>query len=631
VSANQKGQCRRLRWLAGVSLLATALVSVAEAPQVAAQTGSGGLLTTLIPARAFDSRATTPIGAGATRTLTLAGAYGIPAGASAVALNVTAVSPTANTYLTLWPSGSGRPATSSLNVSAGDTRPNAVIVGLGVGGAIDIYNDSGSANVLVDVTGWFSGGTAAAGGLTPVTPARILDTRSGLGAPVGAVGGGATIDLAVAGVGGVPPSGVAAVVLNLTGTGPTASTYVTVHPQGTGRPEVSTLNLVPGETAANLAIVPLGANSSIRLFNAAGSTHLIADVTGWISSGTPGVGGFVPLSPVRVYDSRTATGLRARGWLPVKASTGGVPASGVAALAANFTAVGANANSYVSIFPTAPGSSSITNVPIANLPQTSTLNVRSGQTIPNASITPVGPEASVWAYNQEGFFDLLMDVSGYWIGTTPAGNAPAVPAQSAAGSSYARQQTEGGLPLFWDTCTPIKLYIETANGGGVGLDGVNAAVERLRRATGLQIQYAGSKVVTNPFTQLDNYEIVVRWRSSTQNTNLTGSTLAVTETFFFDDGEIGAALVTMRTDFPGGLRDNFGPGASWGAVLIHELAHAFGLGHTPGDASQIMFPSITNGIDEFNSGDLAGLAAIRRPGCFLKGDRGPREVLTTVN
>src|SRR5262249_46297693 len=67
-----------------------------------------------------------------------------------------------------------------------------------------------------------------AGGFVPLAPARVLDTRNGTGAPTGAVAAGGVVDLAITGHGGVPGSGVSAVVLNVTVTEPRADGYVTV-------------------------------------------------------------------------------------------------------------------------------------------------------------------------------------------------------------------------------------------------------------------------------------------------------------------------------------------------------------------------------------------------------------------
>jgi Tol biopolymer transport system component len=231
-----------------------------------------------------QQEATGAFGAAETRTLPIAGRGGVPiTGVSAVALNITAISPSANSFITAYPSGTSRPTTSNLNLSAGQTIPNMAIVTLGANGAIDLFNSAGTTQLAVDVMGWFATG----GDYTTVAPGRLLDTRPS-GSTVdaqqqggGTLGAGETRLLPIAGRGGVPATGVAAVAVNITAVGPTATSFVTAFPAGTTRPNASNLNLAAGRTLPNMALVPLGANGAIELFNSAGTTHLLVDVVGW--------------------------------------------------------------------------------------------------------------------------------------------------------------------------------------------------------------------------------------------------------------------------------------------------------------------------------------------------------------
>jgi hypothetical protein len=115
-----------------------------------------------------------PIGPVSTLNLTVAGRGGVPAaGVGSVALNVTATNPTSNGFLTVWPTGAPRPLASNLNFVPGQTTPNMVIVPLGIGGQISIFNSGGTTDVIADVLGYFPTGPAFSG----LTPARLLDTR----------------------------------------------------------------------------------------------------------------------------------------------------------------------------------------------------------------------------------------------------------------------------------------------------------------------------------------------------------------------------------------------------------------------------------------------------------------------
>lgn len=240
---------------------------------------------------------------GGTRDLRVVGRVGVPpTNVGAVALNITATEPSAASHLTVWPSGTPRPTASNVNMVAGQTVPNMVIAAPGANGRISIDNHSGSSHVLVDVMGWFP-----VGAVHPLQPARLLDTRAGLPTIDGRESGGGPvkgqITLPVAGRGGVPSTGVEAVVLNVTAVSATTASFVTVWPSGTARPTASNLNTSPGSTTPNLVVSKLGADGSINLYNLAGTTNLVVDVAGWI-----GAGQYQGLVPARVLDTRRDSG-----------------------------------------------------------------------------------------------------------------------------------------------------------------------------------------------------------------------------------------------------------------------------------------------------------------------------------
>ncbi len=168
----------------------------------------------------------------------------------------------------------------------------------------EIFN--GSHQALID----FAAGHLAGGTFNALGPVRVLDTRIGVGAARSVVAAGRTLSVPVLGVGGVPRSGVSAVVVNVTVTQPAAGGFVTVFPDGVARPTASNLNFVRGETVPNLVVVPVGADGRIALFNgSAGSVQLIGDIAGYYLSGLPGsAGAFGPLGPVRVLDTRIGVG-----------------------------------------------------------------------------------------------------------------------------------------------------------------------------------------------------------------------------------------------------------------------------------------------------------------------------------
>lgn len=97
------------------------------------------------------------VAARSVRTLTVGGRAGVPAtGVGSVVLNVTAVDPTAASYLTAWPTGFTQPTASNLNVVPGDAVANLVVVPIGADGTVSLYNDAGTTHLVVDVLGFFS-------------------------------------------------------------------------------------------------------------------------------------------------------------------------------------------------------------------------------------------------------------------------------------------------------------------------------------------------------------------------------------------------------------------------------------------------------------------------------------------
>jgi hypothetical protein len=211
--------------------------------------------------------------------LQVTGAGPVPAsGVSAVVLNLTGVDAPAAGYVTAWPSGTERPLASNLNLAAGDVRANLVVVPVGAGGGVSLFTQAGT-HLVADVTGWFTDATApddVHGLFVPVPPRRMLDTRLLPGAPIAAAG---TVTRRVGATSIVPPAFAGAVVANVTVTEPTSAGFVTAWPGGSARPLASNLNVVRGQTVANLTMVGLGAES-LALFTQP-SAQLIVDVSGW--------------------------------------------------------------------------------------------------------------------------------------------------------------------------------------------------------------------------------------------------------------------------------------------------------------------------------------------------------------
>ncbi len=239
----------------------------------------------LTPFRILDSRTgtgghATPWPAATSRDVVVAGVpgSGVPATATAVVLDVTAVAPTDATHLTVWPAGAPQPTASSLNLGAGETRANLVVAKVGVDREVTIRNNSGSTHVVADVVGYFT--TSGVELFAPMSPARVLDTRDGTGGPATKVAAGTPRAVKVTGVGGVP-SDATSVVLNVTVVDPTAASHLTVWPHGAAMPTASNLNFAAGATVPNLVMAKVGSQGQVSIANNTGSTHVVVDVVGW--------------------------------------------------------------------------------------------------------------------------------------------------------------------------------------------------------------------------------------------------------------------------------------------------------------------------------------------------------------
>ena len=452
-----------LRSLVAAALAAAALVAVAAVPNeissgpaVEAQAptlGAGGEYHPVTPSRIFDSRqaggARPTAAQGASFDVELLGRGGVPTEAGsvlAVVANVTVADPTAAGYLSISPTGSNAGVSSLVNFNSGENVPNLAIVGVGQGGKASITlvtpAGAGTANVLVDVFGWIStsGYTDAAdtgGRFVPVGPSRLLDTRS---VPVPAdwqsgrpVGSTEQLTLPIRGANGLVPnsSNVTGVMVNITAVNDApgnAATFISATPERTPpgvEPATSVTNVNAGQIKANMAIVPVGADGSIRLYNSRGATHVIVDVLGYLQSGvseTSRAGRVIPLdAPFRVFDTRQAAfGSAPLGFATKEdwsfrafaesVSLDGTPLGDQSALIGNLTGTdlaplraGAAVTTYLTMY---PGSGTPPNV--------SNINVTPGRSVPNMSLLRYGTVGddpyTIGAFNYDGALHYLLDV-----------------------------------------------------------------------------------------------------------------------------------------------------------------------------------------------------------------------------
>ncbi|MDT0213224.1 FlgD immunoglobulin-like domain containing protein [Rothia sp. ARF10] len=362
-----------------------------------------GKYVALTPARLVDTRTglgapKSPVGAGKEIVVQVVGQGGVPtSNVSSVVLNVTAVSPAASGYATIYPSGTSRPTASNINYAKGATLANQVFVKVGSDGKARLFT-SATTNLIVDVAGYYPPGPQYTG----LAPARLLDTRTGLGAAKIRIPAGGTVDLQVAGRGGVPATGAASAAINITAVNPSAGGYVTAWPTESARPNASNVNYAKAQTIAGLAVVKLGTGGRITLFSSA-STDLLVDVAGWFPTSSD----FQGATPARILDTRVGTGapkspIAAGGTYSLQvAGVGGVPATGVKAVLVNVTVVGPTGPGFVTAYPST-----------VSRPTASNVNYLTGQTIANTVLAKLGTDGKIKLYTSANTH-LITDVQGY--------------------------------------------------------------------------------------------------------------------------------------------------------------------------------------------------------------------------
>ncbi len=279
---------------------------------------SGNLFTPVTPIRALDTKSSPfcasdstcfgwgPVAAGAEVVSTAASSLI----AVASVANITVVGPTLPGYITadscadLLP---GPQTRSNGNYSAGDIA----VTNLGVvpsstteqGVQFCTYS-SRQVDERVDVTGFFASADQGGLGYTALAPTRLVDTRECWTDPVngvqrcGAINGpGAIVRIRA-------PAGASAVVVNLAAVDTRAPGLVTpsscavVATGGVASPSVQAL---VGGTTANIAVVPVDTDGMFCV-TLSSTMHLVVDLVGTFSP--TGDLRFVPVSPVRLHDSR---------------------------------------------------------------------------------------------------------------------------------------------------------------------------------------------------------------------------------------------------------------------------------------------------------------------------------------
>jgi hypothetical protein len=283
-------------------------------------------------------------------------------------------------------------------VGPGQTHSNLAEIPLSSTGSVTIYNSAGATDVVAVVVGWnIPSGPTSAGLYLSEPPFRVLDTRTGAGAPMAPIGPAQTLTVQVAGVGPVPATGVAGESLDLTAVTAAAAGTLTVWPAGKPRPSIPNLAFAAGQTLTGHVEVPLGASGAVNVYNSsAAPVDVTADAEGSFSGGTgPSttsglfVGTFPSLlaSPFAAYAMQGPLGPGQTLVLQV-AGQSGVPMTGAAAVAVNLSAWGASAAGSLTVW--AGGTST---------PTTTELSYAASGIASNFVTAPLGATGTVSIYN----------------------------------------------------------------------------------------------------------------------------------------------------------------------------------------------------------------------------------------
>ncbi|HEX2784933.1 MAG TPA: hypothetical protein VHN36_15220 [Ilumatobacteraceae bacterium] len=628
------------RVLAVAALATSAAVAPAgQVDEAAAAVTATSSYVAVSPTRVLDSRIGLGVpgrlASGSSFVLDIGGVAPVPAGASAVVLNVTATNPMGPGFVSAWPADKARPTTSVINFeSPGQTIANLVTVPMDAAGGIGFFALTAT-DLIADVQGYYVPALSSSSGrFKPMTPNRVLDTRLPNAIHAGLVLPGQSVDI------DFRPWGVAddavAVVLNVTVTSATGAGYWTAFAAGAQRPVASNLNVTtPDQTIANQVIAPV-AGGAATVFSQSGG-HLIVDVAGYYtgaSTASASDGLFVPVSPYRLVDTRDpANGgpyqpsAGSQITVPVRGRAG-IPMTGVAAVVVNATVTNTKNAGFFTLWP-----SGTTRPVVSNLN-----GEHANQTIANHATLPV-TDAGFDFYTQAGA-NLLADVTGWFTATPPAPIPvpPPVPAPgptgppdvggyiikwaSGPGASVPFDQADPQYtPFHWNPCKPIR-YVINMNGYNESYRAViSEGIGRVATATGFQFNYVGDTTIipveANPWGYPANdffhgtapYDIIISLANETITDlvpySLAGLTWPNWVHYPDKDGRFFVASITMD------MGDLFGrptwAGDGFGPVLLHELGHAMGLDHVS-DTTQVMRNgSLPTSSNTYGPGDLRGL------------------------
>lgn len=335
------------------------------------------------PRRLVDTRVDgARLGAGITRVVDLAELVPDLGDVDAAVINLTSVDAGGPGHLTVWPCGTARPGTSTLNVVAGSVRAAQTITELGRESELCVFTSVGT-DIVVDLQGVFVDGAGA--GFDPLLPTRVLDTRT--------TGRKRLLTVAA-------PPGVSAVAMTITVTGGARSGFLTAYGCTDEPPSASTVNWKAYETVAGSTFAPVGSAGMVCLATS-GDVDVVVDVTGTFSAS--GRLRFHAVRPSRMIDTRTGAGGRVEAVSAARTMSAVAAPSNASAVSGTLTIVEPDRAGYLTatVCGSPPGRTSSVNSPAGGV-------MANGVTVALSA----GGTLCIHAHSST---DALFDVSGWWI------------------------------------------------------------------------------------------------------------------------------------------------------------------------------------------------------------------------
>ncbi len=447
---------RRIAWWAAALLIAALAVTLPATarPALAAATPAPGQYLPLAPARIV---AAVSVAGNATYQLSPLGKGGVPAsGVAAVAFQLSTRGAGTGS-LSVAPAGASTAVVSNVNYRPNVSTTDSVVVKLGTANQVSVSNHGATATAIyVDIVGYYlaAGSTTPGSSYVALTPSRIVNAA--------AVTAAGTIAVAPLGKGGVPTTNVTAIVAHLIVRSATGG-YATVYPDGVTRPGTSDVNYGTDYFYTDLVPAKLGANGQIRIYTTTASTVYV-DVVGYYQApaGTAPAATFTGVTPTRTVSAVTVVAGGTYTLSPL--GQGGVPSSGVSALAFTLTVGSATTTGSMIVYPAG-----------ATRPSTGHLYYRNGSYWPVLQTAKLGTGGQIAIYNGGGIaIKIYVDVAGYYS-AVPSGEPPTAPTAVTASVGNGQAAVTWNPPSS-NGGSPITGYTVTASPGGrTAISTVNSA------------------------------------------------------------------------------------------------------------------------------------------------------------